>query len=40
MCVIVGGILVHISESRNNALLKTDTGDVKQKMITAINEIQ
>ena len=40
MCVIVGGILVHISESRNNALLKTEAGDVKQKMITAINEIQ
>ena len=40
MCVIVGGILVHISESRSNALLKTEAGDVKQKVITAINEIQ
>jgi len=40
MCVIVGGILVHISESRNNALLKTEAGDVKQKAITAINEIK
>src|SRR5437870_4951161 len=34
MCVIVGGILVHISESRNNALLKTEAGDAKQKAIT------
>ncbi len=40
MCVIVGGILVHISESRNNALLKTEAGDVQQKAITAINEIK
>ena len=40
MCVIVGGILIHISESRNNALLKTEAGDVQQKAITAINEIK
>jgi len=39
MCVIVGGILVHISESRNKALLKTEAGDVKQKAITATSEI-
>ncbi len=36
VCVIVGGILVHISESRNTALLKTDVGNVEQKAITAI----
>ena len=40
MCVIVGGILVHISESRNNALLKTHAGNDQQKAITAINEIK
>ena len=40
MCVIVGGILIHISESRNNALLKTHAGNDQQKAITAINEIK
>ena len=40
ICVIVGGILVHISESRNAALLKTDAGNVQQKAITAINEVK
>lgn len=39
ICVIVGGILVHISESRNNALLKTEAGKVQQKAITATSEI-
>ena len=40
MCVVVGGILVHISESRNTALLQTDTGNVQQKVITTINEVK
>ena len=40
ICVIVGGILVHISESRNSVLLKTDAGNVQQKAITAINEVK
>ena len=40
LCVIVGGILVRIAESRNTALLKTNTGNLQQKTITAINEIQ
>ena len=40
ICVMVGGILVHISESRNAALLKTDAGNVQQKAITAINEVK
>ena len=39
MCVIVGGILVHISESRNTALLKTEAENVQQKAITATSEI-
>jgi MFS family permease len=40
ICVIVGGILVHISESRNAALLQTGTGNVQQKVITTINEVK
>src|SRR5947209_1338433 len=40
ICVIVGGILVHISESRNTALLQTDVGNVEQKVITTINEVK
>ena len=40
ICVMVGGILVRISESRNAALLKTDVGNVQQKAITAINEVK
>src|SRR5438067_9017985 len=40
VCVVVGGILVHISESRITTLLKTDTVNIEQKTITAINEIK
>jgi MFS family permease len=40
ICVIIGGILVHIAETRNNTLLKTDGGNVEQKAITAINEVK
>ena len=40
MCVIVGGIMVHIAESRNTALLKTDAGNVEKKVITATSEIK
>ena len=39
-CVLIGGILVRISESRNAALLKTDAENVQQKAITAINEVK
>jgi MFS family permease len=39
ICVIVGGILVRISESRNSALLKTDAGNAEQKVIIATSEI-
>lgn len=40
ICVIIGGILIRISESRNSALLKANAGNVKQKIITATSEIQ
>ena len=40
ICVMVGGILVRISETRNAVLLKTDVGNVEQKAITAINEVK
>jgi MFS family permease len=38
VCVLIGGILIRISESRNNALLRTDRGNEKQKVITTISE--
>jgi MFS family permease len=40
MCVLVGGILVRISELRNTALLQTDVGNVQQKAISAMNEVK
>src|SRR6266487_5332964 len=40
ICVLVGGILVRISEVRNKDLLRTDAGNVKQKVITAISEMK
>jgi MFS family permease len=38
ICVIIGGILVRISESRNSPLIKVNAGSVKQKVITDISE--
>jgi MFS family permease len=40
ICVLVGGILIRISELRNKALLRTDAGNAKQRAITAISEIK
>jgi MFS family permease len=40
MCVVVGGILVRISESRNPALLQTGTGNVQRKVITITGELK
>jgi MFS family permease len=40
MCVLVGGILVHISESRKTGLLQTGTGNVQQKIITITGELK
>ncbi len=40
ICVLTGGILVRISESRNTALLKADVGNVQQKVITATSELK
>ena len=40
MCVLVGGILIHISEPRNTALLKTGTENIQQKALTAMNEVK
>ncbi len=38
ICVLTGGILVRISESRNKAMPKVDEGNVKQKIIAAASE--
>lgn len=38
ICVLTGGILVRISESRNNVMPKVDAGNVKQKIIAATGE--
>jgi MFS family permease len=38
ICVLTGGILVRISESRNRAMPKVDEGNVKQKIIAATGE--
>ena len=40
ICVMVGGILVRISETRNAALLKTDVGTVQQRAITSDSVIK
>jgi len=40
ICVMVGGILVRISESRNTLLLKADEGHVQQKAITSTSEVK
>jgi MFS family permease len=40
VCVMIGGVLVHIAESRNTALLQTDVGNVQQKVTTALNEVK
>jgi MFS family permease len=40
VCVLVGGILVRISESRDTALLQTQASNLEQKTITAISEIK
>src|SRR5438045_9789542 len=37
--VIVGGSLVHISESRNTALLNTGMENVQQNTMTSMNEM-
>src|SRR6266568_608240 len=38
ICVLIGGILVRISESRNTALLRFDQGIERPKIITATSE--
>jgi len=38
ICVLTGGILVRISESRSNASTRTDIGNVKPEEITTIHE--
>jgi hypothetical protein len=38
ICVLTGGILVRISESRNNAMPKVDAENVKQQIIAATSE--
>jgi MFS family permease len=38
ICVLVGGILIRISESRNNAMPKVDAGNVEQRIIAATSE--
>jgi MFS family permease len=38
ICVLVGGILIRISESRNKAMPKVDAGNVEQKIIAATSE--
>jgi MFS family permease len=40
VCVIIGGVLVRIAESRNTALLKTEVGDVQHKIITVTGELK
>jgi MFS family permease len=40
ICVIVGGVMVHISESRKTALLQTEAENVEQKVITTMNEVK
>jgi MFS family permease len=40
ICVLVGGILVRISELRNPALLKTGVGNVQQRVITVTGELK
>jgi MFS family permease len=38
VCVLIGGILIRISESRNNDRSRTEAGNVKQEAITATSE--
>ncbi len=38
ICVLVGGILIRISESRNIAMPKVEEGNVEQKVIAATSE--
>ena len=38
ICVLTGGILVRISESRNNVMPKVDAGNIEQKIIAATGE--
>ncbi len=38
ICVLTGGILVRISESRNNVMPKVDAGNVEQKIIAVTGE--
>jgi MFS family permease len=40
ICVLVGGILVRIAESRNPALLEKAVGDVQHKIITVTGELK
>ncbi len=40
ICVVIGGIMIRISESRNNALLSFDQGIEKPKIIAATSEIK
>jgi MFS family permease len=40
MCVLIGGILVHIAEARNPALLIAGVGNVQQKVITITGELK
>jgi len=38
VCVLIGGIMIRISESRNNGRSRTEAGRVKQEAITATSE--
>jgi MFS family permease len=38
VCVLIGGILIRISESRNNDRSRTEAGHVRQEAITATSE--
>jgi MFS family permease len=38
VCVLIGGIMIRISESRNNGRSRTESANVKQEAITATSE--
>jgi hypothetical protein len=40
ICVLVGGVLVHIAESRNPALLKAGAGYIQERPITITGELK